>query len=82
MLNDEPRSSVHQPRRCIMAVRSGGRFERATVLAHGGPIVAGLALMFAGLVIGSTIGIFAAGVPVGLAGLTFFLWGVFGKFPE
>jgi hypothetical protein len=51
-------------------------------LAHAGPVAAGLALMFVGTMVGAVFDILLIGIPVGLLGLLFFLWGVFGHVPE
>jgi hypothetical protein len=48
------------------------------VVGHLVAIVAGLILMFAGVAMGVTLVLLPVGIPVGLAGLFCFLWGLFG----
>jgi hypothetical protein len=46
---------------------------------HVAAIVVGLILMVVGLAMGVTIVMLPFGVPIGLAGLLAFLWGIYGK---
>ncbi len=52
------------------------------LLVHVIAIVAGLILMVVGLALGVTVVGLPAGIPVGLAGLGVFLWGLVGRAPE
>ena len=47
------------------------------LLAHAGAIVVGIVLMLIGLGMGVTVFLIPIGVPIGLAGLAIFLWGIF-----
>jgi hypothetical protein len=58
---------------------SGG--QATHYLAHAAPVVAGLVLMSVGVVTGAILGITLMGIPVGLLGLLFFFWGLFGDNP-
>lgn len=53
--------------------KGAGRF-----LGHLLAIVLGLVLMFVGAAMGVTMVLLPFGIPVGLAGLAVFLWGLFG----
>jgi hypothetical protein len=48
------------------------------LLGHGIAIVVGLVLMFVGTAMGVSLVLLPIGIPVGLAGLAVFLWGLFG----
>jgi uncharacterized membrane protein YccF (DUF307 family) len=48
------------------------------VAGHILAILAGLALMFAGIGMGVSMVLLPVGIPVGFAGLFVFLWGLFG----
>lgn len=47
-------------------------------LNHALAIAAGLALMIAGAGMGVSVVLLPLGIPVGLAGMLFFAWGIFG----
>ncbi len=64
--------SEHEPAGRELA--QGAKVLTAHLLA----VVAGLALMVAGLGMGVTIVLLPVGLPVGLVGLCSFLWGMFG----
>jgi hypothetical protein len=48
------------------------------VVGHLLALVAGVGLMFAGIAMGVTLVLLPIGIPLGLVGLFFFLWGLFG----
>jgi hypothetical protein len=74
------------PRRYIMPAHESTRKELAEGVArffgHATAIVVGLVLMFAGIAMGVSLVLLPVGIPVGLAGLFVFLWGLFGGSEE
>jgi hypothetical protein len=63
---------------------AGQELARGTgrLLVHVVAIVVGLVLMIGGVALGVTVVALPAGIPVGLAGLGIFLWGMAGRSPE
>lgn len=52
--------------------------EAGHLLGHGAAVVAGMVLMITGMAMGVSVVLLPLGVPLGLAGLFVFLWGLFG----
>jgi hypothetical protein len=57
--------------------KEGGR-----LLSHFLALVLGLILMIAGTAMGVSLVLLPVGIPLGLVGLAFFLWGLFGQAAE
>lgn len=51
-------------------------------VGHAVAVVVGIILMFAGLSMGVTMVLLPVGIPVGLAGVLLFLWGLFSAAPR
>ncbi len=51
-------------------------------LGHATAVVVGIILMFAGLSMGVTLVLLPVGIPVGLAGVLLFMWGLFQTAPH
>jgi cbb3-type cytochrome oxidase maturation protein len=51
-------------------------------MGHAAALIVGVLLMIAGIAMGVTLVLLPIGIPVGLAGLAFFLWGLFGRAHE
>jgi hypothetical protein len=60
---------------------AGGELAKGAgrLAVHAAAVVAGLLLMIVGLAMGVSIVLLPFGIPVGLAGLLAFLWGLFGR---
>ena len=56
-----------------------GLKETGRVAGHVVAIILGLVLMFGGIALGVTLVLLPLGIPVGLAGLYAFLWGLFAR---
>jgi hypothetical protein len=53
-----------------------------SLVGHLGAVVLGVVLMIAGIALGVTLVLLPLAIPVGFAGLAFFLWGLFGRARE